>query len=156
MSGYLQAMLMLLDKAQMQSIWSMKFQMRFRILITYSHFFLYKPGGGLTLQYVDVVFKPIASGGEFSSYIDDNGLEWRVHKFTAVNFAGAYHNGVNPEPTVQNFIVNTDIKARFLIVGGGARGGDPTTASTIVINGNSGPQQKTAQEPLERDQRGKS
>jgi hypothetical protein len=65
-------------------------------------------------------------------------LEWRVHKFTAVNFAGAYHDGVNPEPTVQNFIVNTDIKARFLVVGGGARGGDPTTASTIVIDGNSG------------------
>jgi hypothetical protein len=102
--------------------------------------FLYKPGGGLRVQYVDVVFKPIALGGEFSSYIDDNGLEWRVHKFTAVNFASPYHNGVNPEPTVQNFIVNTDIKARFLVVGGGARGGDATTASTRFIDGNSGPE----------------
>jgi hypothetical protein len=103
--------------------------------------FLYKPGGGgLRLQYVDVVFKPIALGGEFSRYIDDNGLEWRVHKFTAVNFAGPYHDGVNPEPTVQNFIVNTDIKARFLVVGGGARGGDATTASTRVYDGNSGPE----------------
>jgi hypothetical protein len=99
---------------------------------------VYGPGTGLNSQYVDVVFKPIARGGEFSSYIDDNGLEWRVHKFTAVNFASAGHDGVNPEPTVQNFIVNTDIKARFLIVGGGARGGDATTASTKVENGNSG------------------
>jgi hypothetical protein len=102
--------------------------------------FLYKPGGGLRLHYVDVVFKPIASGGEFSSYIDDNGLEWRVHKFTAVNFVSPYHNGVNPEPTVQNFIVNTDIKARFLVVGGGARGADATTASTKVVDGISIPE----------------